>query len=66
MPVGGVDGAPLFGSRSELRRWATTASRSVRSASLLVGGRAWLVTKATMALQSLRISRARARIFSVS
>ena len=39
---------------------------AIASGSLLVGGSIGLVTKATMASQSLRISLASARIFSVS
>ena len=43
---------------------ARTTWRSARSASLLVAGSRGSMTKAMMASQSLRISRARARTFS--
>src|SRR5450759_431047 len=43
-----------------------TACLSAVSASLLVGGRSGLVTKAVMASQSLRISRASARALAAS
>src|ERR1019366_9497970 len=50
----------------KLIRLAMTACLSAVSASLLVGGRSGLVTKAVMASQSLRISRASARALAAS
>ena len=50
----------------KLMRLAMTACRSAVSASLFVGGRLGLVTKAVMASQSLRISRASARALAAA